>query len=81
MQLHILQFVYVLLGCSSETCLGQGCFVHVVDVVSPRPLQQLVVLLRGLFLFLVGFLFSLGRFLFLLLVCVIVQDDRYLLIF
>ena len=33
MQLHILKLVYVLLGCSSETHLDQGCFVHVVDIV------------------------------------------------
>ena len=31
MQLNILQFVYVLLGCSSETRLTQDCSIRVVD--------------------------------------------------
>jgi len=61
-QLHILQFVYVLLGCSWENRRDQDCFVGVVNIAQLLPIQQSVVLSRGSLLVLlsVGILFFAG---------------------
>ena len=79
-QFHILQFVYVLLGCSWENYLNQDYFVAVVNIAQLLPLQQLVVYLVGrcCFWFRWGSRFWRGYllllFLFLLCVCLVVRD-------